>query len=207
MKIYGNPYSPGTRLAIMACEEKTLPYEVVVLDFTKGDHKQPAHIARQPFAKMPAAEHDGLMLFESRAIARWIGEAFDGPSFIPTDKRERALMDQWLSVEAMEFYPVAHPLCLEIFVKPLMGMGDPDPAKVENLRVSLAPILGVLDRALEGKSFLVGDKLTLADMVYMGDLEYLHAGGEGSRIEKFANVTRWWKNISSRPSWKKASGK
>jgi hypothetical protein len=35
----------------------------------------------------------------------------------------------------------------------------------------------------------------------MPDLELLHAGGEGQRISKFANVARWWKEISTRPSW------
>jgi glutathione S-transferase len=206
MKLYGNPYSPGTRLVLMALAEKKVEHELVVLDFAKGDHKQPAHIARQPFGKMPAIEHDGLTLFESRAIARYIAEAFPGVSLIPTDAKSRAQVDQWLNVEALEFYPAAHPLAIELVVKPMMGWGEPDPAKVETLRVALGPVLDVLDRALEGKSYLVGEELSLADMAYMPDLEMLHMGGEGTRIAKHANVARWWKTISSRPSWVRAKG-
>jgi glutathione S-transferase len=206
MKIYGNPMSGGTRLALMAAAERNIPHELVVLDFAKGEHKQPAHVARQPFAKIPAIEHDGLTLFESRAIARYIGEAFPGESFIPTGAKERALVDQWLSVEQMEFFPVAHTLVLQLVILPAMGMGAPDPGVVEDLRVNLAPVLAVLDRALEGKNYLVGEKFSLADMAYMPDLEYLHVGGEGSRIAKFPNVTRWWKAISARPAWRKAIG-
>jgi hypothetical protein len=39
-------------------------------------------------------------------------------------------------------------------------------------------------------------------MVFMPDFELLHAGGEGQRIGKLTNVARWWKEISSRPSWR-----
>jgi glutathione S-transferase len=206
MKIYGHPMSGGTRLVLLAAAEKKIPHEHVVLDFAKGTHKQPEHLARQPFGKIPAMEHEGLKLFESRAIARYIGEAFPGESFIPTDARERALVDQWVSAEMMEFFPVAHQLVLQLVIFPAMGMGAPDAARVEDLRTNLAPVLAVLDRALEGKSYLVGNKFTLADMVYMPDLEYLHAGGEGDRIAKFPNVTRWWKGLSTRQTWRKVTG-
>ena len=206
IEVYGHPFSPGTRLVLMALAEMNVDYELVPLDFAKGDHKQPAHLARQPFGKMPAIEHDGLTLFESRAIARYIVEAFPGPSFIPTDATQRAFLEQWLNVEALEFLPVAHPLGLELVIKPAMGMGQPDAARVETLRASLLPVLGVLDKALEGKTHLVGERFTLADMVYIPDFELLHVGGEGERIAKFANVARWWKTISARPAWTRAKG-
>ena len=201
IKVYGHPFSPGTRLVLLALAEKNIDREFHVLDFMKGDHKQPEHLVRQPFGKMPTIEHDGLTLFESRAIARYVGDAFPGASFIPSDPKQRGLMDQWINVEAFEFYPVAHPLSFELVVKKAAGMGEPDPARVEELRVALAPVLKVLDRALEEKTYLVGDAFSLADMVYMGDLELLHMGGEGASIGKFANVARWWKAISARPTW------
>jgi glutathione S-transferase len=206
MKVYGHPFSGGTRLVLMALAEKKVEHDFVLLEFAKGDHKKPEHLARQPFGKVPAIEHEGFTLFESRAIARYIGETFPGASFSPTDPKARALVVQWINVEYGEFFPVAHPLNLELVIKPAMGMGNPDPARVESLRTALAPVLGVLDRALEGKNYLVGDQLSLADMVFMPDLELLHVAGEGVRIEKFANVTRWWKTISSRPSWQHAKG-
>jgi glutathione S-transferase len=204
MKVYGHPFSGGTRLVLMALAEKKVEHELVVLDFAKADHKKPEHLARQPFGKVPAIEHDGFTLFESRAIARYIGETFPGAAFAPTDAKQRALMVQWINAEQGEFYPTAHPLGFELVIKPFLGMGAPDPAQVEALRTAVAPVLAVLDRSLEGKSYLVGDDFSLADMVFMPDLELLHVGGEGSRIEKFANVTRWWKTLSSRPSWQRA---
>ena len=201
MKVYGHPMSPGTRLVLMALAEKDVRHEVHPLDFAKGDHKAPANLARQPFGKMPSIEHDGVTLFESRAIARYIGEAFPGESFIPTDPKERALVDQWVNAEAMEFYPIAHPLALELVVKKAMGFGDGDPARIASLQTAIEPVLGVLDRALEGKTYFVGERFSLADMVYMPDLQLLHYGGEGTRIAKYPNLARWWKTVSTRPSW------
>lgn len=201
MKVLGNAISGGTRLVMMALVEKNVPFELTELDFARGEHKQPPFLARQPFGKVPAIEHDGLTLFESRAIARYVGEAFPGPSFLPTDPRERALVDQWVNVEALEFYPTAHPLALEIAIKPALGMGPADPARVEAMRPGVLKVLAVLDKALAGKSYLVGERFSLADMVFMPDLEQLHAGGEGSHIGRFENVARWWKTLSVRPSW------
>jgi glutathione S-transferase len=206
MKVYGHPFSPGTRLVLMALAEKNVEHEVVTLDFAKGDHKSSANLVRQPFGKMPSIAHDGLTLFESRAIARYVCEAFPGGSLVPNDPKQRALVDQWMNVEYGEFYPVAHPLALELVVKPAMGLGDPDPAKVEGYRTALGPVFAVLERVLEGKSHLVGEQFSLADMVFIPDLELLHVGGEGVRIAKFSNVSRWWKTISARPSWIRAKG-
>jgi glutathione S-transferase len=147
-----------------------------------------------------------MTLFESRAIARYVGEASPGAGFIPTDLKQRALVDQWVNAELAEFNTTAHPLVLALVIRPALGGGPPDPAAIENMRSRLAPVLGVLDRALEGKSYLVGEQFSLADMVFMPDLDYLHAGGEGPRIAKFPNVARWWKQISARPSWQAAKG-
>ncbi len=201
MKVYGLIISAGTQLVLMALAEKGAKHEFVSLDFAGGEHKQPKYTALQPFAKVPAAEHDGQVLFESRAIARYIDEAIPGERFTPAYLMERALMDQWISVEMMEFYPTAHPLVLELCIKKLVGMGEPDPATVEALRKKVRPVLAVLDKALEGKNYLVGNKFTLADMVYMPDLGWLHAAGEGAWISEYANVTRWWNGISNRKSW------
>jgi glutathione S-transferase len=205
MKIYGHPVSGGTRIALMAAAEKNIPVELHTLNFFAGEHKQPAHLARQPFGKMPAAEHDGFTMFESRAIVSYIANAFPGgEQLVPTDPKQRALVTQWINVEAFEFYPAAHPLMIELNFKKAWGMGDPDPATIERLRAQLKPVLEVLDKALEGKTYLVGDKFSIADLVFISDLDYLRDAGETSWMGKFENVKRWAKAIASRPSWEKA---
>lgn len=83
------------------------------VDLQKGEHKQPEHLARQPFGKIPAIEDDGFQLYESRAIARYLNETRGGSKLVPSDPRERALMEQWISLEqgtiSPEFWPILRP--------------------------------------------------------------------------------------------------
>ena len=73
-----------------------------VVDFAKGEHKQEAHLRRQPFGRIPAIDDDGFELFESRAIARYLDEKAGG-KLVPRDAKARAQMEQWISIETSEF--------------------------------------------------------------------------------------------------------
>jgi len=72
MKIFGHPASTCTRKVLMTLNETKTPFELVLVDFAKGEHKQPAHLARQPFGQVPALEDDRFELYESRAMSRYI---------------------------------------------------------------------------------------------------------------------------------------
>ena len=60
IQIYGNPMSTCTRKVLMTLAETNTPFEMHVVDFTKGEHKQEAHVRRQPFGRIPALEDDGF---------------------------------------------------------------------------------------------------------------------------------------------------
>jgi glutathione S-transferase len=64
-KLYGAVYSTCTRRVLMTAFELGIEIEVVMTDLLKGDHKSPAHLARQPFGQIPAFEDadDGTMVF------------------------------------------------------------------------------------------------------------------------------------------------
>jgi glutathione S-transferase len=70
LKVFGHPMSTCTRKVLTTVNELGLPHEFVVVDFATGEHKQPAHLSRQPFGQVPAIDDDGFALYESRAICR-----------------------------------------------------------------------------------------------------------------------------------------
>ncbi len=73
IKLYGMTMSTCTRRVRCVLEEMGLPYEIVLVDLSKGEHKQPAHLAIQPFGQVPVLEDiDGTKIFESRAIMRYL---------------------------------------------------------------------------------------------------------------------------------------
>ena len=77
--IYGPAYSTYARTVRLALEEKGVDYDLVEVDLLAGATKAPEHLARHPFGKVPAFEHDGFELYETDAIMRYVDAAFPGP--------------------------------------------------------------------------------------------------------------------------------
>src|SRR5271169_2565324 len=107
MKLYGHPMSTCTRKVLTTLAEKGHEADFVIVDLMKGEHKQEAHVARQPFGRVPALDDGGFWLYESRAIVRYLDEKLAGPKLTPADIQDRASMEQWISVEYSYFSPAA----------------------------------------------------------------------------------------------------
>ncbi|MCC6648422.1 MAG: glutathione S-transferase N-terminal domain-containing protein [Polyangiaceae bacterium] len=202
MKVYGFPGSTCTRAVLCALHEKGAPYEFVNVDLTKGEHKAPAHVARQPFGVIPSIDHDGFTLYESRAITRYLDEVLPGASLTPKDPKQRAMMEQWISVESSYFTPSAMKAILNIWFASLKG-GQPDKDVVAAGVAGIVPALDVLDRALADKEHLCG-AFSLADIAYAPYLQYLHDMGIAGGVTERRHVAAWWARVSARPSWQKA---
>ena len=75
--VYGVPGSPFVRAPLIACEEKGAPWRLVPLG--PGESRQPAHLARHPFGRVPAVEHESFGFYETQAILRYIDQMFRVP--------------------------------------------------------------------------------------------------------------------------------
>jgi glutathione S-transferase len=201
LKVFGHPASTCTRKVLCTLAEKGADFEFVTIDILKGEQKSPEHLARQPFGVVPAIDHDGFTLYESRAIVRYLDAVLPGPALTPTDVRQRALMEQWISVEACYFSPAAMKAVLEIWYASLKG-AQPDPEVISAGLAGTVTSLDVLDRALSGKEYLLG-AFSLADIVYAPYLQYLHDMKIASGVADRPNVAAWWARVSARPSWQK----
>lgn len=201
MKIFGHPASTCTRKVLATLHENAAPYELVVVDFAKGEHKQAQHLARQPFGQVPALDDDGFALYESRAMARYI-DGKCGGALTPKDARARALMEQWISVETSNFSGHAMKF---IYHSVFKREQTPEVLKAAAEKLDLA--FGVLDRQLASQPFLTGESLSLADLCFAPYLEYLTSSPAASQIAEHAHVARWWAAISARPAWKKTAGR
>jgi glutathione S-transferase len=201
IKLYGNPMSTCTRKVLTTLHETNTPFEMNVVDFGKGEHKQAAHMAHQPFGQVPAIDDDGFNLFESRAIARYI-DAKAGGKLTPTDIKQRGKMEQWISVETENFTPHAMKFVYEgVFKRPQ----TPEVMKNATERLELA--CTVIDKNLAGKTFMVGDQFTIADITYAPYIDYAMMTPAKELFAKHANFMAWWGRVSERPSWMKAAGR
>ena len=201
LKVYGHPWSTCTRKVLMTLAENETPYELIVVDFAKGEHKAEAHLRRQPFGRIPALDDDGYELFESRAICRYLNEKVGG-KLVPGDLHGRGKMEQWISIETSEFSAHAMKFVYEhIFKRPQ------EASVIEAAGKALDVTCGVMDRELGRSAFLAGDGFTLADICFMPYIEYGMGTPAKEIFAKHPRFMAWWNKVSERPTWHKATGK
>lgn len=205
MKVYGHPMSTCTRKVLTVLAEKGHEAEFVVVDLMKGDHKKDDHIARQPFGVVPALEDDGFWLYESRAMVRYLEEKLSGPKLMPADAKERALAEQWISVEYSYFTPAAMKIIRQMLFSRMAGQA-PDMSVVEKGREEASRVLDVAEKTLATQEFFGGAAFSLADISWMPYVQYLFASESGDLITSRKGVGAWWERVSTRPSWKKVAG-
>lgn len=201
IKLFGNPMSTCTRKVLTVLAETNTPYEMTVIDLGKGEHKQEPHLSRQPFGQVPTLDDDGFQLYESRAICRYLS-AKHGDSLVPSDLKQRALMDQWQSVEQSNFSPAAMK-----FIYHYVFKRTQDDAALQSANQMLDTVYATIAKPLSTQSFLTGDTFTVADIGYMPYIEYMQATPAKATLEKHPAVLAWWQRVSERPSWRKATGR
>ena len=90
--LYGFDGSTYVRTVRMLLAEKGAQYDQVPVHVLKGEPRQPEHLARHPFGKVPVVDHDGFRILETSAIAPYLDELLPGPSFMPDNAKDRARM-------------------------------------------------------------------------------------------------------------------
>jgi glutathione S-transferase len=201
MQVFGHPMSTCTRKVLMTLAETHTPHELVLVDFAKGEHKQPAHLARQPFGQLPSIDDDGVALYESRAICRYINDKAAG-SLVPRDLVERARMEQWISIETSNFTgPAMKFIYHHIFHR------EQTPEVLATAATQLDHALAVMETQLTSQPFLAGAAFSLADICFMPYVEYAMATPAKAQFAKHPHVIAWWNKVSEMPSWRKIAGR
>jgi glutathione S-transferase len=189
--VYGFPVSTYVNIVRLVLAQKGVPFRFHDLEPEMGG---PSHLALHPFNRVPILEHDGFRLYETAAIALYVDEAFGGPSLQPADLRERARMHQWLSALNAYFYPyMAYHLGHERLIYPALGIA-PDEKVVAAALPKIATCLEVMDAELAANGeFLVGGRLTLADLFLLPSLTTLSRTPEGQEmLAPRARIRDWW---------------
>ena len=200
IKLYGHPVSTCTRKVLATLAETNTPYEFIVVDFAKGEHKQEPHLSRQPFGQVPAMDDEGFTLFESRAICRYLSTKA-GNALTPAQPKEYAKMEQWLSVEQSNFSPNAMKFIFQyVFKRPQ------DEKVLEAAGQMVDEVYATLSSTLDKSPFAAGETFSLADIGYMPYIEYLSSTPMSATLQKYPSVAGWWERLRQRPSWKKVTG-
>ena len=191
-----------TQRIIVAALENNAEFNINLVDLRKGEHKQAAHLARQPFGVIPALEDGDFSLYESRAITRYVDESRGG-QLTPKDVRQRALMEQWISLEQGTITPDISAIVFQRVFAPMHGKQTDEAAAAASAAKAVAA-LDIMDAHLAKHQYLAGEQFSLADVFFM---PYFHllavATPEATLITSRPNIAAWWKRVSERPSWVK----
>lgn len=142
---------------------------------------------------------------ESRAIIRYYAAKYEdrGPNLLGKTLEERAVIDQWMDVEAHNFSDLVRILVFQLIVLPRMGKPG-DLALAHSCEKKLEKVLDVYEQSLSKSSYLTGDTFSLADLSHLPCVRYLMDELQmGHLVTERKNVNAWWEKISNRPAWKK----
>ena len=198
--LYGAAYNVYVRAVRLALAEKGVEYQLIELDLGAEEGAPANYLHHTSFMRIPAFEHAGERLYEASAITRYVEEAFDGPALMPASPRERARVNQIISI--IENYGYG-PMVWSIFVERCRAvvagrMADEDKIAVAVPQVAHA--LDALEEMTEGPH-LIGKMLTLADLHLAAMLAYGTLAPEGETlVEARPRLQRWWSAMKQRPS-------
>jgi glutathione S-transferase len=178
MKLY---YAPQTRAlrALIMLEELAVPYEIVPIDFKGGEHKRGEYRKIHPHGQLPALQDGALTMFESAAICAYLADKFPDKQMAPAlGTLERGTYYQWMfySMTELDAHALDHERIKECFL--------------------------VLDRALDGREFIVGNKFTAADVMIGSAAIWLDA--RHHLLNDFPSLDAYAKRMLARPSFRRA---
>jgi len=198
--VYGPAGSTYVWSARLALAEKGVAHDLVTLDFE--GMKAPEHLARHPWGKVPAFEHDGFSLYETQAIMRYVDEAFPSAPLQPIDLHQFSRMNQVMGiVDSYAWSAIAFGIAFQRLVAPRLGMKTDEEAVAKSVpRANIC--LAEFERIAGDDEFLAGERVSLADLMVAPLLYYLAKTPEApATLAEHPKMQAWLKRIESRQSF------
>ena len=191
LKIWGRVTSSNVKKVLCVADELKIPYERIEAGGKFGIVDTPEYRKLNPNGRVPTIEDGGYVLWESNSIMRYLAMKYGGAALYPAEPATRASIDRWLDWQLSVIVPADVPLFFGTIRTP---PDKHDKAAIDAGAKKLAEVHKILDAALAGKSYLVGDRLTLADIA-LG--MYAHRYYANPHFEKaeFPHMKAWYERL------------
>jgi glutathione S-transferase len=190
--LYDSPVSGNCYKVRLLLAHLGIPYERRTMDVVDRSNRAEVLGGLNPSLRVPTLVlEDGRPLGESGAILWYFGE---GTRFVPSDPYERAQVLQWMFFEQYDLEPA---IAVVRFWVAYSGRAEEfEPERPGKMKAG-ERVLRTLERHLDGRSFVVGDSLTLADIALYG---YTHVAEEGGfELEPYPAIRAWLERVASEP--------
>ncbi|AHE54454.1 glutathione S-transferase family protein [Sphingomonas sanxanigenens] len=191
--IYGRPGSRARRPLWVARE---LGLEVTSIEPAPGEIKQPPYRAINPNAKVPALVDDGLTLFESFAQSLYLAKKYGTGRLYPEQIEDEAQVWQWTLWGLNE---LEKPLTVCLFERIIKPEADRNAALADAAERDLQAPLAVLEKALDGQNWLLGNDFSVADI----NVAAVAALSRSTKVDLsgFPSVAAWLERALARPAY------
>jgi glutathione S-transferase len=191
--LYEHPASGNCLKARVMLDQVGADYERVVVDLFAGETRTPEHFARNPDGRVPVLElGSGEFLPESNAILLHLAE---GTEYLPSDPLGRARVYAWMMFEQNQ---IEANLGVARFLA-MSGRAESVPEVFADRQRRANDAMATLQRALEGRDYLVGDAYSVADLSLYG---YVHAADDaGVPLAGYPAVAAWVQRVAALPGF------
>lgn len=201
MTLWGFNGSTYVRTIKMVLAEKGYTdFKQVPINVLAGEPKQPDHLARHPFGKVPVLDHDGMRILETSAIARYLNDVLPGKSLVPDTPKARARMDMIVGLVDSYGYGALVGGVAAYHLFPDFVGGKNDAMKAAGMDAGRK----VLEFAMKTKGssrFIAGD-LSLADLYLAPIVFYVSLTPDAAQAFNVEGFADWWTAIQALQSFK-----
>lgn len=203
MQIFADPITVNCRKVLAGLSLMDVPYELVHVDYFKGEQKSADYVAINPNASLPAMKDGDFVLWESNAILQYAADKYGVTDQYPKDLKTRSDIHRWMLWESSSWFPSCYVFLVENCVKPLMG-AQPDQTILDAQLQTFHKLASILDDRLKTRRWIAGtDQPSIADIALAAPM-HLH-GWQKLPLINHPNIRRWmYEDIESLSCWEKS---
>jgi glutathione S-transferase len=200
MKLYNRSLAPNPRRVRIFASEKGVDLTLEDVDILAGQSRTPEFLAKNSSGGVPVLElDDGSHLSESVAICRYLEGLHPEPNLLGRDLREQADIERWNRRMELELF-AAIGRTVQNTSSIFQGRFRQFPEYGEAQRAVAYQRLERMDRELNGRQFVAGDRFTIADITALVAIDIGSRLADIKIAPELAHLTRWHNAVSKRPS-------
>jgi len=193
IKLYGIELSNNVSKVRHCLHYLGLDYEHVQTNPMQGENQTEEYLAINPVGKIPAIDVDGVKIFESNAINKYLASKQKSPIY-PEDLQKRAAVDEWTDFVAIHVFHAMSRVLFNRMFAPMMGE-KPDEESIQVGLKFIDKYLPILDKQLGKNKYLTGNEFTLADINLLCTIDSF--GLMQVSLEPYTNVSKWLSQLQS----------
>jgi elongation factor 1-gamma len=200
LKIYSYPNNPRVYKALIAAKYAGVTVETPEFNFGE-ENKTAEFLKKNPLGKVPVLETPEGAIWESNAIARYVAKK-GAESLLGGNAYEQGLVDQWIDFTVGEI-----DLPARAWLYPIWGFAPNNVDITKKAQADIRKSLDLLNKHFLTRTWVVGERVTLADIVLVASLFPLYTTVFDNGFRKaFTNVNRWFITAVNQPNFKAVLG-